>query len=31
LPPNSGTDPARLNRSKTPQTFVQLIRGHITS
>ena len=30
LPPNSGTDPARLHHTKTAQTFVQLIRGHYT-
>src|ERR1022692_4749845 len=31
MPPNSGTDPARLHRTKKPKTFVQLIRGHYTS
>jgi cobalt-zinc-cadmium efflux system outer membrane protein len=31
MPPNSGTDSARLHRSKKPKTFVQLIRGHYTS
>src|SRR5208337_5023574 len=31
LPPNPGTDSARLYRPQEPQTFVQLIRGHYTS
>jgi hypothetical protein len=30
LPPNPRTDPARLHHSKTPQTFVQLIRGQLS-
>src|SRR5208337_1387600 len=28
LPPNPGTDSARLYRPQEPQTFVQLLRGH---
>ena len=31
LPPNPGTDSARLYRPQEPQTFVRLIRGHYTS
>jgi hypothetical protein len=31
MPPDSGTDPARLHRTKKLETLVQLIRGHYTS